>query len=163
MNATEDNAAYKQIMRLLTDSGTDYRLHTHEPVCTVAEANAKVPHLTHNLIKTIVFKIKQGKWILAAVSKNDRIDYKKLADALGVKRTDLRSIPPARVTEALGFQVGGIGPFPIHADIQIITDAGLQGVGRVFCGGGMNTRTVEIDMDAIIRLSRAITAPIVKE
>ncbi len=163
MNSKEDNPAFTQILHLLNQSGADYRLHTHEPVCTMDEAHAKVPHLTRNLVKTIVFKIKQGDWILAAVHKDDRIDYKKLADALGVKRTALRSISPDQVAEELGFQVGGVGPFSIRDDIQVIVDTRLEGVGHIFCGSGLNTRTVEMDMDALVRLARANSAPIAKQ
>lgn len=159
----EDDAAFRKVMGLLAASGASYRIHEHPPVCTVAEAHARVPHLTHHLIKTIVFKIKQGKWILAAVDKDDRVDYKRLADALGVKRTALRSIPPERVPRELGFQVGGIGPFPISEEIQVIADQGLVAMGTILCGGGLNTRTVEIDIQALITLAGAVTAPIVKE
>ncbi len=126
------------------------------------QARALVPHLTHNLIKTIVFKIKNGHWILAAVPKEGRIDYKKLSRALGVKRTAMRSIAPGQVTEALGFQVGGVGPFRLREDMLVVVDEQLKGVGRVFCGSGINTQTIEMEMEAIIRISQAVVASITK-
>jgi hypothetical protein len=36
------------------------------------------------------------------------------------------------VTKALGFQVGGVGLFRLHDDIQVVVDDQLKGVGRVF-------------------------------
>lgn len=128
----------------------------------MAQARREVPNLTHNLIKTIVFRIKDGHWILAAVPKDGRIDYKKLSIALGVKRTALRSIAAEQVTDTLGFQVGGVGPFRLRDDIQVVVDDQLNGVGRVFCGSGINTQTVEMEIDQIICLANAIVASITK-
>jgi Cys-tRNA(Pro)/Cys-tRNA(Cys) deacylase len=79
---------YPIIVDMLERSGVPYRLHLHPPVTTVEEAFAKAPHLTHNLLKTVVFRIKAGDWILAAVAGNVRIHCKKLADAMDVKRSD---------------------------------------------------------------------------
>lgn len=153
---------FNQILKLLQESGLNFHLHAHTEVCTIEQARQRVPHLTRHLIKTIVFQIKNGRWVLAAVDKDCRIDYKKLADALGTKRTALRSIAPDQVTKALGFQVGGVGPFPVRDEIQVVADVQLQGIGSVFCGSGINTQTIEMDMDDLIALSRAVVAPITK-
>lgn len=162
MVSLQHRRTFETVMELLAASGADYQLHAHQAVGTIEQAHALVPHLTCNLVKTIVFKIKNGQWILAAVHKDDRIDYKKLARVLGVKRTDLRSIAPEVVTNDLGFQVGGVGPFPVRKDIQVVMDERLKAVGPVFCGSGLNTRTVEIDMDDLVRLAQAKVAAIAK-
>jgi Cys-tRNA(Pro)/Cys-tRNA(Cys) deacylase len=162
VNSADDTPVFRQIMGMLQNSGIPYRLHTHPAVCTMDEAHRLVPHLTRNLVKTIVFKIKNGHWILAAVHKTDRIDYKKLAETVGVKRTALRSIAPDQVTSELGFQVGGVGPFQVHPESRVVVDAKLSGIGTVFCGSGLNTQTVEMDMDNLIGLAQATVAPITK-
>jgi Cys-tRNA(Pro)/Cys-tRNA(Cys) deacylase len=151
---------YPIIVDILERSGVPYRLHSHPPVTTVEEAFVKAPRLTHNLLKTVVFRIKAGDWILAAVAGNVRIHYKKLADAMGVNRKKLRSISPAMVESELGFLIGGVGPFPVRADIRVVFDAGLEQLGTVFCGSGRNTETVEMDIGDLIRLSRGNVYPI---
>ena len=152
----------KQIIRLLEQSGVWFRLHKHQEVCTMAQARQRVPHLTENLIKTIVFKIKASHWVLAAVHRDSRIDYKQLAAALGVKRRALRSISAEQVTAALGFDVGGVGPFRLNEHIQVVVDDRLKSAGKIFCGSGINTQTVEMEIKAVIRLSHALVAPITK-
>ena len=147
---------------MLEASGVPYRLHTHPPVTTVDEAFVKAPHLTHNLLKTVVFRIKDDDWILAAVTGDVRIHYKKLADALSVKRKALRSIAPGEVESELGFQIGGVGPFPVRSDVRTVFDANLERLGCVFCGSGRNTETVEIGIDDLIRLSRGCVYPIIR-
>jgi Cys-tRNA(Pro)/Cys-tRNA(Cys) deacylase len=138
---------------LLEESGASYCIHRHEPVTSIAEAHRTVPHLTHNLLKTVVFRIKNANWILAAVNGKTRIHYKKLADAVGVKRRELRSISPGQVESELGFEIGGVGPFPIRTDVRVVFDESVGQTGSVFCGSGRNTRTVEMDVADLIALA----------
>jgi len=153
---------YQRIVQLLERSGAAFQVHAHPCVTTIEEARRKVPHLTHNLLKTVVFRIKDANWILAAVSGSDRIHYKKLADALAVKRTQLRSIAPDQVESELGFDVGGVGPFPVREDIHVVFDSKVARLGRVFCGSGKNTQTVEIEITDLIEITSGRVYPISK-
>ena len=154
--------AYDTITTLLEGTGCEYRIHVHEPIVTVEDALSKVPHLTGNLLKTIVFKIKDGDWILAAVHHFDRIDYKKLARAFGVNRTKLRSIAPEQLNSELGFEIGGVGPFPVGEGVKVVFDEAARDLGQIFCGSGRNTHTVEIGMRDLLGLTRAAVAPITR-
>jgi Cys-tRNA(Pro)/Cys-tRNA(Cys) deacylase len=153
---------YQHIVQLLENSGAAYRMHRHEPVTTIDEARRKVPHLTRNLLKTIVFRIKDTAWILAAVNGDARIHYKKLADAVGVNRKTLRSISPEQVASELGFEIGGVGPFPVRPDIQVVFDQSVGQSGNVFCGSGRNTRTVEMDIADLVALVGGRIHPLCK-
>ena len=153
---------YTKVIDMLKESGFAYTVHEHTPVTTVDEAHQKVPHLTHNLLKTVVFRIKDAHWILAAVTGNVRIHYKKLADAMGVKRKELRSIAPEQVESELGFEIGGVGPFPVREDIRVVFDETLAPLDNVFCGSGKNTRTIEMKSADLIRLAKARVYPITK-
>lgn len=161
--AAQRECVYEKVVRMLEQSGTPYRLHDHPPVCTIDDAREKVPHLTRNLLKTVVFRIKGAGWVLASVDGVRRIDYRKLAEALGISRRALRSLSPGEVASELGFQVGGVGPFPVREDVSVIVDAEAAGSGRVFCGSGRNTRTVEIDLSALITLTGARVCPISRD
>ncbi len=88
---------FQKVHSILNHSGVDFKLHYHDPVVTVAQAYAIVPHLTVNLIKTVVFQIKDGPWILAAVNGDDRIHYKYLADVFDVNRKLIRAVSPPEV------------------------------------------------------------------
>ena len=157
------NRAYDKILNLLETGGAEYRLHDHIPIRTIDEALEKVPHLTKNLLKTVVFRIKDGGWILAAVGGTDRIHYKQLGECFGVNRRNLRSVSPEEVQSDLGFEVGGVGPFPVAENVMVVVNEGLKGLGRIFCGSGLNTKTVEIDLADLVRLSEARVYPIIKK
>ena len=58
--------------------------------------------------------------MLAAVEGDGRIHYKRLADALGRRRTELRSVAPVDVEDELGFQIGGVRRFPTRDDVSVV-------------------------------------------
>jgi len=153
---------YQKVIQMLEQSGADFHIHAHPPVTTIEEARQKVPHMTRNLLKTVVFRIKGSDWVLAAVNGSGRIHYKKLADALGVKRTALRSISPDQVASELGFEVGGVGPFRVSQDIRVVFDAPVAQLAHIFCGSGKNTLTVEMQAADLIALSGGCVFPIVE-
>jgi len=154
---------FNYIHNLLKASGLPYTLHKHQSVITVEDARAKVPHLTVNLIKTIVFHIKDSHWILAGVNGTDRIDYKQLGDVFGVNRKLLRSVSPKDVETELGFELGGVGPFPVNDNVKVILDEGLLKLGTVFCGSGKNTVTVEMNVHDLAKLTGAKIGSISKK
>jgi Cys-tRNA(Pro)/Cys-tRNA(Cys) deacylase len=73
------SSAYERVMEMLREAGVAYTLHEHPPVRTIDEAYLYARHLTHHLLKTVVFKIKEGPWILAAVPGTARIDYRRFS------------------------------------------------------------------------------------
>lgn len=153
---------YTKVIEMLEKSEFPFCVHEHTPVTTIDEARHRVPHLTRNLLKTIVFRIKDADWILAAATGNVRIHYKKLADAMAVKRRDLRSISPEQVESELGFEIGGVGPFPVREDIRVVFDQAVAPLETIFCGSGKNTRTIEMKSADLISLARARVYPIIK-
>lgn len=148
---------------MLRNSGKPFTLHDHVPVRTYEDAQTRVPHLTRNLIKTIVFKIKDSHWILAGVNGSDRIDYKLLGQAFGVNRKLIRAVSPDQVEAELGFEIGGTGPFPVNEDVRVILDESLMALDTIFCGSGKNTRTIEMSVTDLACLAKARTHPIRKE
>lgn len=155
--------AFNHIQSLLEDGGLPYTLHKHHPVTTIEDAKAKVPHLTVNLIKTIVFKIKDSHWILAGGKSSDRINYKQLGEAFGVNRKLIRSIATKDVETELGFEIGGVGPFPVSDNVKVILDEGLLKLGMVFCGSGKNTVTVEMNVYDLAEVAGAEVGAISKK
>lgn len=128
---------------------------------TIDEARRQVPELVVDLLKTVAFERVPGtQRVLAAVPARCGVDYRALAQALGCSRRALRLLPPARVEAELGFEIGGVGPWPVTADVVVVLDAALGDDARVRCGGGTCTRTVELRAGDLARVSGALRAPI---
>jgi Cys-tRNA(Pro)/Cys-tRNA(Cys) deacylase len=101
--------------------------------------------------------------VLAAVRSHDRIDYRKLAKALGVNRKQLKSASPDEIQNELGFQVGGVGPIPLREDVEAIFDSNLVEQKKVCFGSGKNTITVEMDFMDLLEVTGGRALPITRE
>ena len=145
--------AYELILGLLDSHNVTYELHGHEPVHTVAEVEAKLPFLLDKMLKTVAFRVKDGRFILAGLRGHDRIDYRQLAAHFGVNRRAVASMAPDAVEMELGFEVGGVGPFALRPDVFVVLDEQLAGMGTVYCGSGKNTVTLAIDFADLLRVS----------
>ena len=155
--------AYQKIITLLQEQRIPFNLHAHAAVRTIADATEKAPLLVERLIKTVVFKIKDGAWILAAVPSAARIDYRKLAAALGVNRRDVRSVAPADVEAELGFEIGGVGPIPLRDDVRALFDRSLLAFEFVRFGSGKNTQTVEMRLTDLLAVTHGQLVSITQE
>lgn len=155
--------AYEEIISLLNRKSVSFKIHEHDPVTTIEDAEKKAPTLVRNLLKTVVFKIKDSFWILAAVPCHERIDYRKLAASLGVNRRQLRSLSPEEVEAELGFQVGGVGPIPWREDMKAVFDSSLLTAKTVFCGSGKNTLTLELRFEDLLRATEGAAHAIIRQ
>ena len=129
---------YEKILTLLKNQSVSYTLHKHDPVHTVAEVEAKLPFLLDKMLKTIAFRLKDGRFVLAGLRGHDRIDYRKLAAALGINRRAVASMSPQAVKAELGFEVGGVGPFALQPNVVVLFDKQLATLNTVYCGSGKN-------------------------
>jgi Cys-tRNA(Pro)/Cys-tRNA(Cys) deacylase len=155
--------AEARIVALLTAHGVRFRVHAHTIAVTVADAAARLPFPPDQFLKTVAFRAEATGWILAALRAHDRVDYRKLAAAAGVRRADLRQPDPAEVAAALGVAAGGIGPFPLAAVSLVIVDSGAAGMDAVYCGIGRSDRTLEIGLQDLIRVVQARVHPITQD
>ncbi len=157
------SATFESILELLGRGGITPTVHQHAAVRTMDEAHALAPHLVENLAKTIAFEIEPGpRVVLAAVTHDAQVDYKALSTLLGCNRRALRLLPAPRVEAELGFEVGGLGPFAIRPDIEVVIDSALLAQTWMRCGAGLRTRTLELAVADAVRASRARVAAIAR-
>ncbi len=146
---------YEAIVRQLTERGVRFRIHRHPVAATVAEAQARLPFPPEQFLKTLAFKVRDGGWVLAALRGLDRIDYRKLAEAVVVKRAELRQPGPEEVQAELGFAVGGVCPFPPTPDTVVIVDRDAARLDVVYCGIAREDSTLEIGLRDLLALTNA--------
>jgi Cys-tRNA(Pro)/Cys-tRNA(Cys) deacylase len=153
----------ERLARRLAESGVRFRVHEHVVSRTVADAEALLPFPLDCLLKTVVFRVKGGSWVLAACRGQDRVDYRKLALACGVRRADLVRPSPEEVEARLGFAIGGVSPIPPDDTTLAIIDATAAAtVDTVYCGIGRNDQTLEIAIADLVAVAGARVLPIVQ-
>ena len=113
--------------------------------------------------ETVAFRLKDGPgggWVLVALRGGDRVDYRELADALGVRRGDLVRPSPEEILADLGLPFGGVGPLPPNDATRVVFDAAALDLGMVYCGVGSDEHTLEIDVRDLVAVTDGLVAPV---
>jgi len=58
--------------------------------------------------------------------------------------------------------VGGVGPFAVWDDVEVVLDESVASLRFVFCGSGLNTRTIEMATRDLAALPRVRYGSIVR-
>lgn len=156
----DDRMVYEAVKQKLQEAGVDFVDHEHEPIRTVPDALAKWPYGIDNLVKTVAFKLRDDRVVLAAILASARIDYKKLAAVLGIGRRDIASLSPEEVYERLQVEPGGVCPIPVSDRVQVIVDEPVCALQQIYCGFGRLTHTLEISAAELVRVGEGRVAAI---
>jgi Cys-tRNA(Pro)/Cys-tRNA(Cys) deacylase len=150
----------ERIRARLEASGVSFTIHEHATSRTYAEALDRLPFPPEQLLKIVAFVVGPDDWILVGLRGADRVDYRALADALGVRRADLRQAPPDEVAAKLGVEVGGVSPVPPIAGVRVVVDEAARELETVFTGAGRAELTLEIRLDDLLRVTGAEVRPV---
>lgn len=148
---------------LLAASGLSYTLHEHAPSVTIADADAYLNFPVERLVKTIAFCAKGRGWVLAALCGYNQVDYRKLAEAVGIGRDRLMRLTPEEVESELGYPLGGVAPFAPNTQTMVLLDKGALQHATVFCGTGRNDRTLEMAPADLVHVSGAQVVSLAKK
>lgn len=141
-----------EVRAFLDAAAVPYRTHAHAPLVSFEDAKTVLPFDPGSMVKGLVFRIPSDAFAIVALRGADRADYKKIADALGARRADLRAADPVDVEAELGMQLGGIVPLPIKGALVLI-DERVTSLDAIFCGSGRNDVTVEIKAQDLLRIT----------
>lgn len=153
---------YDQITAVLADSGVAYRIHEHVPSVTIQDADTHLNFPVEQLLKTIAFRVKNRGWVLAALCGYAQVDYKRLAAAVGVSRDKLMRLAPEEVQSELGYELGGVAPFALNSQTEVLLDSGALDWPLIFCGTGRLDRTLEIAPRELVRVAEARVVQLAK-
>jgi Cys-tRNA(Pro)/Cys-tRNA(Cys) deacylase len=142
-----------EVRDFLDAAGIQYRTHAHAPLVSFDDARTVLPFDPGSMVKGLVFRTPSGAFAIVALRGADRADYKKIADALGIRRADLRAADPADVEAELGMQLGGIVPLPING-AAVLIDQAVAALDRIFCGSGRNDVTLELEAQDLVGIAR---------
>ena len=137
----------EDLARYIEDHGIDAEI-VHLPVHTpTVEAAAEAVSVEPDHIgKSLLFLV-EGRPILIIAAGTTRIDYKALANHLGVNRKRLRLANPDQVQSHTGYQVGTVPPFGHVEEIRSLLERSIEQQDELFVGGG--------DINALLRISNS--------
>ncbi len=111
---------------------------------TVPAAAAALGINTDQIVKSILFLL-NGEPLLVIANGTARVDYKKLADYLGVSRRRVKLATAEQVLDIAGFMVGTVPPFGHKRPFRTVVETAVYDQTTVYGGGG--------DIHALLRVS----------
>jgi Cys-tRNA(Pro)/Cys-tRNA(Cys) deacylase len=141
-----------EVERVLTEQGVTFKVHHHAPSVSFEDAKALLPFDPALMVKGLAFRLPDGRSAIVAMRAADRADYKKIADALGIRRADLRMATADELSTDLGMQVGGVAPLPVNGAI-VLLDRGVLDLNEIICGTGRSDSSLEISRTELERVA----------
>jgi Cys-tRNA(Pro)/Cys-tRNA(Cys) deacylase len=145
----------------LTRAGVAFtpRPYDHDPGAAsygleAAEALGVPPE---RVFKTLLADV-DGRLTVAVVPVSGSLDLKALAAAVSGKRAAMAD--PAAAERATGYVVGGISPLGQRKPLPTVVDTTALDYDTVLVSGGRRGFDIELSGQDLVRLTKAVTAPI---
>ena len=141
----------------LAVSGLPYRLISHGPVRSLAEAAQARGVMPADVVKTLVVRRGDDDFLFVLVPGDRTISWPKLRAQLGVSRLSMPDAATAR--EVTGYERGTITPFGSLRPWPVIADERIAG-REITLGAGQHGLAVALDADKTVRALDATVADI---
>jgi Cys-tRNA(Pro)/Cys-tRNA(Cys) deacylase len=129
--------------------------YDHDQACTDfgTEAATKLGVNPHHMFKTLVVKGDDGRLAMVLVTVADKVDLKKLANALGTKKADLAD--PVLAEKTTGYVVGGISPLGGRKRLPVFIDAQVTGLETVYISAGKRGLQLKLAATDLVEVLQA--------
>lgn len=125
----------------LDQFGIPHRIFRHEtPVTSFEEAASARNQRPEQIVRSILFQIKPGEFVMALMAGPDQINWKKLRQL--VKRSRVRMATQDEVLEVTGYRVGTVSPFGIKNQIRIMIDTSVFREEEISIGSGVRNTAI---------------------
>jgi Cys-tRNA(Pro)/Cys-tRNA(Cys) deacylase len=113
-----------------------YRLFEHaQPPGSLEEAARQRGQEPGQVIRSIVFRLGEGMFIMVLMAGPGQISWKQVRAALGVSRITMAS--EAEVLEATGYVRGAVTPLGLPVPMRILADESVFKPEEISIGSGM--------------------------
>lgn len=150
-----------KIIDILESHQIPFRLLPHnEPVYTMEAAARQRGVVEEEMVKSILLREKDGRFVMACVLGNARLDPKAVRASLpnGWKRLTFASAE--EILEVTGCVMGAVAPLALPPDLPVFFDQAIAGCQKVSISSGDPMAGIEMDAQDLIRLSGAQMAAI---
>ena len=141
----------------LAASGLPYRLISHGPVRSLAEAAQARGVTPADVVKTLVVRRGGDDFLFVLVPGDRTISWPKLRAQLGVSRLSMPDAATAR--EVTGYERGTITPFGATTAWPVIADERIRG-REITLGAGEHGVALAVDADQALQSLGAAVADI---
>jgi Cys-tRNA(Pro)/Cys-tRNA(Cys) deacylase len=151
------------VTALLQAAGAPYRLLPHsEPVFTVEAAAAQRGVVREEMVKSILLRDRDGRYVMACVPGDARLDPQAVRGHLGGDWKRLTFTTAEEILAVTGYVEGAVAPLALPAEIPVVFDQSIAGLAKVNISSGDPMAGLELATRDLIRLARATLAAIRK-
>jgi len=113
-----------------------HRVFQHEkPLMSFEQAAQERNQRPEQIVRSILFQIRSGEFIMVLVAGRDQVDWKKLRQLVG--RSRVRMATEDEVLEVTGYRVGTVSPFGLKNQIRVLMDASVLKEEEISLGSGI--------------------------
>ena len=159
-DGTGDGTAVADLLAYLDEQGIDAELVAPGVAMpTVELAAAAIGAREEQILKSLLFRGRDGRLVLAIAAGTGRVDRGLLAAVTGLDRPRLADA--ATVLAATGFPAGGVAPVGHRTRLEVVVDRRAAALDVAYGGGGAEELLLRIRPEDIVRLTGARIVDIV--
>ena len=148
---------FDQLVQLLDSGGARYRVLEHSAEGKSDEVARIRGTAPGQGAKAMLCKPKSGAagdgWVLAVLPGDQKLDFRKLAAALGLPKMTLAS--PDEAGALTGCVMGAVPPFALVPQITLVVDPGLvQRFDEIAFNAGRLDRSMVLKSDDYLRIAQ---------
>ena len=141
----------EKLIRYLRSEDVDFELYEFEKSTLSAEDSSERLDIDPmRIVKSLIFKDKEDRPLLAIVSGEERVDEEKLSELCEGK---VEMAKAREVEDFTGYKIGEVPPVGLGLDT--IVDEKILSYETVVAGGGSTHTLIELDPGEIVRLTGA--------
>jgi len=134
--------------KALDELGITHRVFRHEtPVTSFEEAASARNQRPEQIVRSILFQVRPGEFVMVLMAGPDQIDWKKLRQL--VKRSRVRMATQDEVLEVTGYRVGTVSPFGLKNQIRVMMDASVLDEEESSIGSGIRNTAIIMKSDDV--------------
>lgn len=123
------------VSRALTELGVAHRVFRHAgKITSVEQAAAERGQSPRQVVRSIVFRIGKGEYVMALIAGTGQISWQLLRKYLGQSR--LTMAKPDEVLTVTGYVRGTVSPFGLKTPLRILVDESVLAQDEVSLGSG---------------------------
>ena len=142
------NKEADKIKGILKQNNITFKIFIHKPVFTSQEAAKERGLELKQGVKALVFK--NGKFILALVPGDKKVDTKKISKLINVK--DLRLASPDEVLRITNCEIGSVHPFGFLHNLETYMDEKVLENEIVDFNIGLHTESIAMKSEDLVKV-----------
>ncbi len=153
-----------KVTDLLDSLGIAYTVLPHaEPVFTVEAAAAQRGVVKEAMVKSILLKDREGRYVMACVPGEARLDPQAVRAALPPDWKRLSFADGDAIRAVTGYVQGAVAPLCLPDDVPVVMDQTFAAMDRCNISSGDPMAGLELAAGDLMRAARARLAPITRQ